>query len=65
MHRRRVDDDEDIVDRIRNAKTTDPLTVEAMYEVIRIRNEMARMIRTGNELQQELDLCRSQHASQQ
>lgn len=60
----RPEEDEDIVDRIRGTKTTDPLMVEAMYEVIRIRVEMAKMIRHGNELQRELDLCRSQHAAQ-
>lgn len=56
----RAEEDEDIVDRIKGSATTDPLTIEAMQEVIRIRREMARMIRFGNELQQELDLCRSQ-----
>jgi hypothetical protein len=58
----RQEEDEDIVDRIKCSATTDPLTIEAMQEVIRIRREMARIIRTTNETQRELDLCRSQHA---
>jgi hypothetical protein len=52
------------VDRIKGSATTDPLTIEAMHEVIRIRREMARMIRTGNQIQQELELCKSQQAKQ-
>jgi hypothetical protein len=35
-----------------------------MHEVIRIRREMARIIRTGNQIQQELELCKSQQAKQ-
>ena len=60
----RQEEDEDIVDRISRTKTTDPLTVEAMYEVIRIRNEMARIMRASNELRQALELCMSEHAKQ-
>lgn len=60
MHRRRVDDDEDIVDRIKGSATTDPLTIEAMQEVIRIRREMATVIRAQNKLAQELESCRNQ-----
>jgi ATP:corrinoid adenosyltransferase len=60
----RPEEDEDIVDRIKGSATTDPLTIEAMHEVIRIRREMARIIRTGNQIQQELELCKSQQAKQ-
>jgi|APGre2960657404_1045060.scaffolds.fasta_scaffold150027_2 hypothetical protein len=60
----RQEEDEDIVDRIKGSATTDPLTIEAMHEVIRIRREMARIMRTGNQLQQELELCKSQQAKQ-
>jgi hypothetical protein len=60
----RQEEDEDIVDRIKGSATTDPLTIEAMHEVIRIRREMARIIRTGNQIQQELELCKSQQAKQ-
>jgi hypothetical protein len=57
----RPEEDEDIVDKIRTSHTADALTIEAMRELIRIRQEMATMIRNGNELQRELDLCRSQY----
>ena len=60
----RQEEDEDIVDRIKGSATTDPLTIEAMHEVIRIRREMARIIRTGNQIQQELELCKNQQAKQ-
>ena len=60
----RQEEDEDIVDRIKGSATTDPLTIEAMQEVIRIRREMAKIIRTGNQIQQELELCKSQQAKQ-
>lgn len=60
----RAEEDEDIVDRIARTKTTEPLTVEAMYEVIRIRRELARIMEASNKLRQALDLCMSENAKQ-
>ena len=60
MKRRRVDDDEDIVDRIRDSATTDPMTIEAMQEVVRVRREMAVIMRNANKIAQELEQCRNE-----
>jgi hypothetical protein len=42
--------DEDIVDRIKASGTTDPLTIEAMQEVVYVRSELAKQIRDYNKL---------------
>jgi hypothetical protein len=42
--------DEDIVDRIKTSGTSDPLTIEAMQEVVYIRAELAKQIRDLNKV---------------
>jgi sugar phosphate isomerase/epimerase len=42
--------DEDIVDRIKTSGTNDPLTIEAMQEVVYIRAELAKQIRDLNKV---------------
>ena len=40
--------DEDVVDRVRESGTDDPLTIELMQEVVYLRQEMAKLIRQVN-----------------
>jgi len=40
--------DEDVVDRVRQSGTNDPLTIELMQEVVYLRQEMAKLIRQVN-----------------
>ena len=40
--------DEDIVDRVRQSGTDDPLTIELMQEVVYLRVELARIMRQLN-----------------
>ncbi len=40
--------EEDIVDRVRDSGTNDPLTIELMQEVVYLRQEMAKLIRQMN-----------------
>ena len=40
--------EEDIVDRVRESGTNDPLTIELMQEVVYLRQEMAKLIRQVN-----------------
>jgi hypothetical protein len=40
--------DEDVVDRVRDSGTNDPLTIELMQEVVYLRQEMAKLIRQVN-----------------
>jgi Fe2+ transport system protein FeoA len=40
--------DEDVVDRVRESGTNDPLTIELMQEVVYLRQEMAKLIRQVN-----------------
>jgi hypothetical protein len=40
--------DEDVVDRVRESGTDDPLTIELMQEVVYLRQEMAKLVRQVN-----------------
>jgi Fe2+ transport system protein FeoA len=40
--------EEDVVDRVRDSGTNDPLTIELMQEVVYLRQEMAKLIRQVN-----------------
>ena len=40
--------EEDVVDRVRESGTDDPLTIELMQEVVYLRQEMAKLIRQVN-----------------
>lgn len=40
--------EEDVVDRVRDSGTNDPLTIELMQEVVYLRQEMAKLIRQIN-----------------
>ena len=40
--------DEDVVDRVRESGTDDPLTIELMQEVVYLRQDMAKLIRQVN-----------------
>ena len=44
----RGETDEDVVDRVRQSGTDDPLTIELMQEVIYLRVELARIMRQLN-----------------
>ena len=44
----RGETDEDIVDRVRQSGTDDPLTIELMQEVVYLRVELARIMRQLN-----------------
>jgi hypothetical protein len=48
MHAGRGETDEDIVDRVRQSGTDDPLTIELMQEVVYLRVELARIMRQLN-----------------
>ena len=40
--------DEDVVDRVRNSGTNDPLTIELMQEVVYLRTELSKAMRQVN-----------------
>lgn len=44
----RGETDEDIVDRVRQSGTDDPLTIELMQEVVYLRVELAKLMRQLN-----------------
>lgn len=44
----RGETDEDVVDRVRQSGTDDPLTIELMQEVVYLRVELARIMRQLN-----------------
>ncbi len=44
----RGETDEDIVDRVRQSGTDDPLTIELMQEVVYLRVELAKIMRQLN-----------------
>jgi hypothetical protein len=44
----RGETDEDVVDRVRDSGTNDPLTIELMQEVVYLRQELAKAMRQVN-----------------
>jgi hypothetical protein len=44
----RGETDEDVVDRVRESGTNDPLTIELMQEVVYLRTEVAKLMRVVN-----------------
>jgi hypothetical protein len=44
----RGETDEDVVDRVRQSATDDPLTIELMQEVVYLRVELAKIMRQLN-----------------
>ena len=44
----RGETDEDVVDRVRQSGTDDPLTIELMQEVVYLRTEVAKLMRVVN-----------------
>jgi hypothetical protein len=44
----RGETDEDVVDRVRDSGTDDPLTIELMQEVVYLRQELAKAMRQVN-----------------
>jgi hypothetical protein len=48
MQAGRGETDEDVVDRVRQSGTDDPLTIELMQEVVYLRVELARIMRQLN-----------------
>ena len=44
--------DEDVVDRVRQSGTTDPLTVELMQEVVYLRQQLATLMKALNQAKQ-------------
>jgi hypothetical protein len=48
MRTGRGETDEDVVDRVRDSGTNDPLTIELMQEVVYLRQELAKAMRQVN-----------------
>lgn len=44
--------DEDVVDRVRQSGTTDPLTVELMQEIVYLRQQLATLMKALNQAKQ-------------
>lgn len=50
--RNRGEWDEDVIDRVRQSGTTDPLTVELMQEVVYLRQQLATLMKALNQAKQ-------------